>query len=385
MSLQTLTNIFPAPLPDETLCSVLVRTGRMNGFADFRDMASRYFGHGAHSSFIDAEIDLSMLSNQSNFASFDAKEVLERHTWCGVQVRLGELDRQRFEAMASGRVRPTLGSLTFSDSAVLGFCPSCREHDLRQYGMSYWHRLHQLPIVFFCPHHGDKVVRVRIKRCQLHKAFPVPGDFESDLNSSEPMFSMNENFWRGVAVMTAKTLQTKELPDADMMHSVMAEELRRRGFLPPLTGVRLTALTEQLAHQAFENSLGRYSTESLIFLRRITRSFDGLAAGMILGRIVLLYWLFGGWKAVQERCRWLSVFGSEIELSTRKHATTRSKLEALYRRACSTYIREHPECTRLDFLRAEYRSFRWLLQNDKTWLDRQLPIPHRAGKQLVLF
>jgi len=258
----------------------------MNGFADFRDMASWHFGYGAISSFIDAEIDLSMLANQYSFAACDAEELLEHLTWCGVQVRLGELDRPRFEAMASGDVRPTLGSLTFSDSAELRFCPSCREHDLRQFGMSYWHRLHQLPIVFFCPHHGDRVARMRIKRCILHKSSPVPGDFELASNSSEPMFGLNEYFWRGVAVMTAEALQYEELPDTDMMLSVMAEELRRRKIVPPLSEIRLTALTDQLAEQAFENPFGRHSTETVTFLKRIARSFDGPVAGMILGRIV---------------------------------------------------------------------------------------------------
>lgn len=357
----------------------------MNGFADFRDMASWHFGDGAISSFIDAEIDLSMLANQYRFAACDAEELLEDLTWCGVQVRLGELDRQRFEAMASGDVRPTLGSLTFSDSAVLGFCPSCREHDLRQYGMSYWHRLHQLPIVFLCPHHGDRVARMRIKRCILHKSFPLPSDFELDSKSFEPIFCLNEFFWRGVALMTAEAFQDEGLPDTNTMLSVMSDELRRRKFVPPLSGVRLTALIEQLAEQALENPLGTYSRETVSFLKRIALSFDAPGAENILGRIVLLYWLFGGWRAVQERCRWLSVFGSETELSQRKLATSCSKLEEQYRRACTAYIRRHPECTRLDFLRAEYRSFRWLLQNDKTWLDRQLPIPHRTGKQLVLF
>lgn len=377
--------IFPAPLPDEIFPSLLARMGRMNGFADFRDMAPLSFGDGPVSSFIDAEIDLSRFCRQTNFASRGAEELLENLTWCGVQVRLGEMGRQRFEAMARGDVRPTLGSFTLSDSALLGCCPTCREHDLQHYGMTYWHRLHQLPIVFFCPVHGDRVVRMRIKRFTLHKEFPVPGDFESDLNSPELMFGINENFWRGVAVMAAEALQGGELPDAEMMLSVMTDELRRKKFVPPLSGVRLTALTEQLAAQALEHPLGTHSPETVIFLKRIARSFDEPAAGVILGRIVLLYWLFGEWKAVQERCRWLSVFGSESNLSTRKTATTHSKLEAQYRRACIVYIREHAECTRLDFLRAEYRSFRWLLHNDKTWLDRQLPIPHRGGKQLVLF
>lgn len=377
--------IFPKPLPDEIFLSLLARLGRINGLADYRELASLYFGDGRYASFIDARIDLPAFCHRTSFGFDTATEVLHRLTWLGTQTRLGELDEMTFNGLANGGLSPSLSSLTFSDSAVLSYCPSCRRKDLECFGMSYWHRVHQLPIVFFCPHHGDRVVRMRIKRYTLHAEFPVPGDFESDRSNSEPMFGMNENFWRGVAVMATGALQGNELLDADLMFSVMADELRRKKFVPPLSRVRLTALTEQLAAQAFENPFGKYSPETVTFLKRIARSFDEPATGMILGRIVLLYWLFGGWKAVQERCCWLSVFGCESEFPTRKAVTTRSKLEMQYRGACTAYIREHPECTRLDFLKDEYRSFRWLLHNDKIWLDRLLPIPQRGGKQLSLF
>ena len=377
--------IFPMPLPDEILGSLLARMARMNGFADFRDMSTSSIGHGPVSSFIDAEINLSRDFRYANFAFRGADEVLERMTWCRVLVSLGELGRERFEAMVRGDVLPTLGALTFSDSAVLGFCPTCRERDLGQYGMSYWHRLHQLPIVFFCPYHGDRVVKMRIKRFTLHKEFPVPSDFELDLNNSEIMSGLNENFWRGVAAMVAEALQGGELPDTEIMFSTLADELRRKKFVLPLSGVRLTALAEQIAAQAFENQFSTNWSAAVAFLKRIARSFDEPEAGMILGRIVLLYWLIGGWEAVRLRCLWRRVFGSESNSPMRKAASTRSKFEVQYRRVCTAYLRKYPECTRLDFLKAEYRSFRWLLHNDRVWLDRQLPIPHRGGKQLVLF
>lgn len=377
--------ILPQPLPDEIFTSLLVRLGRINGLADYRELASLYFGDGRYASFIDAEIDLPAFCRRTGFWFDSATEVLHRLTWLGTQTRLGELDEMTFNRLAGGRLWPSLSSLTFSNSAVLNYCPSCRRSDLERFGMSYWHRLHQLPIVFFCPHHGDRVVRIRVERYTLHEGIPVPGDFEADRSNTDPTFGMNENFWQGVAVMTAEALQGDVLPDTEMTFSVLAEELRRKRFVPPLSGVRLAAFTEELAAQAFEKSFGTRSPETVTFLKRIARSFDEPAVGMVLGRIVLLYWLFGGWKAVQERCHWLSVFGSEAGVPKRKAATTRAKLAAEHRRTCAAYMGEHPECTRLDFLKAEYRSFRWLLHNDKTWLDRQLPIPYRGGKQLVLF
>lgn len=375
--------VLPAPLNDEIFCSLLARMGRMNGYADLRDMMLILCGGRPCSSFVDTEIDLAKFSRQTDFAYPEAADLLEHLTWYGIQLKLGEIPRHRIDGLVTGDVRLAIGLSVFADSAVLGYCPSCRSNDSQQWGMTYWHRLHQLPIVFFCPIHGDRVVRVRIKRLTLHNEFPLPGDFESERNNSEPMYGLNENFWRGVAVMAAEAIQGDRLPDAEVIFSVLSDELRREKFVPPLSRVRLTALVEQLAEQAFENP--SQGPESVTFLKRIAHSFDEPATGMVLGRIVLLYWLFGGWKSVQERCNWLSVFGSESGVTVVKPATVLSKLEAQYRCVCTTYIREHPGCTRLDFLKAEYRSFRWLLHNDKIWLERKLPIPSRRGKQLVLF
>lgn len=377
--------IFITPLPDEIFSSLWARLGRINGLSDFREIASQYFGNGLYASFIDAKIDIPCVCRRTCFKFDSATELLHRLTWLGTQTRLGELDKMTFNELAAGGVTPSLSSLTFADSAVLSYCPSCRMRDLERFGMSYWHRIHQLPVVFFCPVHGDRVVRVRIKRYTLHAAFPVPSDFASDDSNCEPLFALNESFWRGVADMAAEAFERDELPATELMFQVLADELHRNRFGHPLSGVRLSAFVEMLADRALEKHCGTHSPETVTFLKRIARSFDEPSAGMVFGRVVLLYWFFGGWKAVQERCRWLSVFGYESPLPKRKGGTETSKLAAQYRRLCTGYISEHPACTRLDFLRAEYRCFRWLLHNDKMWLDRKLPIPARGGKQLVLF
>ena len=377
--------ILPAHLPDETIASLLSRMGRLNGYSDLRDLTETFCGDGPISSFIDAEIDLLRFSRQTNFVYPGPVELLKHLTWNTAQVKLGEIAGQRIDGLANDDFRITVGSTIFPNSAELGYCPSCRDNELRLYGMTYWHRLHQIPIIFFCPTHGDRIVKIRVKRFTLHKNFPGPGDFELNRIEHELGFDLNENFWLGVAVMAAALFRGDEVHDAEMTYPVLADELRRKKYALPISGVRLSAITKDLAEQAFQNSIETHAPEAMTFLRRIAQSFDKPEQGMLLGRVVLLYWLFGGWEAFQARCHWLSVFGSESGVATKTATTTRSKLEAQYRRVCTAYIKEHPECTRLEFLKAEYRSFRWLLHNDKIWLDRQLPIPNRGGKQLELF
>ncbi len=40
-----------------------------------------------------------------------------------------------------------------AETRRIRYCPKCLEQDHSTYGEPYWHRIHQLPSVFFCPDH----------------------------------------------------------------------------------------------------------------------------------------------------------------------------------------------------------------------------------------
>lgn len=48
-------------------------------------------------------------------------------------------------------------------AVVLRTCGSCIESDLRDYGVTYWRRSHQLPGVLVCPLHGDPLIRTDVR------------------------------------------------------------------------------------------------------------------------------------------------------------------------------------------------------------------------------
>jgi len=51
-------------------------------------------------------------------------------------------------------VHGRLGILAIPRPNQLRFCPLCAQEDKKQFGESYWHRLHQLPGVEVCPTHA---------------------------------------------------------------------------------------------------------------------------------------------------------------------------------------------------------------------------------------
>jgi hypothetical protein len=129
-------------------------------------------------------------------------------------------------------------------------------------------------------------------------------------------------------------------------------------------------------------------SERALFLNGIVRSLLEPDKGIAFGRSILLQWAFGGWAAIEEKGKWATVFGVSQKMPTRKTdrlLLTNADLRQHHRKICVDYLEEHPGCSRLGFTRAEYRTFRWLLYNDRTWLDRRLPIPLKGMRQLRLF
>lgn len=379
--------IFPIQLPDETLCSLLARLCRLNGIADFRDFAARYFGNPPYASFIDAHIDFPELCRRTDHAYGDPRAILEQLTWLGAQIRLGEVDASILVKIDDGTLMPSLSELTFHDSAVLSYCPTCRLRDISEFGISYWHRIHQLPVVCFCPQHGDPIVGVGIKRVRLHQAFPLPGDFELHQHGVQQTGMEVAAFWRGVASIVSEVFAAQILFEAETIDAALWDELRARKLVTSGGVLRKAEAIDLLLAHLFEIGNAEPASEMVIFSKRIVRSLTDQNRGLVLGRTILLNWLFGNWKAFEEKCNWIRVLGSCSKSSAcnTNVSITRSELRMHHRKMCLDYMHDHPGCSRFEFTRAEYRSFRWLLHNDRAWLDKQLLVSPRGKRQLCLF
>lgn len=64
----------------------------------------------------------------------------------------------------------------------LRFCPSCLAEDKSSYGEVYWHRLHQVPGVIVCPHHGHFLLDSSVPIHGLNKHEFIPASEENCQN-----------------------------------------------------------------------------------------------------------------------------------------------------------------------------------------------------------
>lgn len=386
-------------LPDETLASLLARLARFNGYIDYCDLLDNLNPGRRTKSFIDGGLSLPLFSEATGNAYGTANEVIRRMTSLYAQALLGEFDFARVQTIETGKLILSIGDLTFLGKPVLRYCHSCAGDDIRRYGFSYWHRLHQLPVVLSCQKHNEPLRQFSCLRPRLHQYFPLPSDalVEGDASPSSLCDGLVA-FQAEIAAMAGLLFAESALQfDPLRIRDVLLEQLRARGLL---SAKRKLALLEFQA--AFEQFLSQKQTacERGIFdvaeySKQLLRGVIDLGQPLPFLRLILVHWLFGRWAAFKARYDWNSAFEVPFEsiecLSFRGGIGPKCEtpddlaIRSGNRQVCMDYIVKCPSPSRLEFLKTHYRSFRWLLHRDRDWLDAQLPLLPKQGLQLELF
>lgn len=378
-------DILLSPYPDEMLSSVMARMCRANGVKDFRWLWTKFSEEGACSaSFIDTKFNLPSICIRAAPFLGGVEQLLENCTWVAAEARLGEHGARLLRDIVAGFHLVTLSELTFAGRTLLKLCPRCIEEDVKKRGTAYWHRTHQLPLVVTCLKHGNALCPIVLRRSKLHSAFPLPLDLcltcdnDAVLIFEVPGWGLEATFDEIFADRNCSF-------DPSVVYFAIWEELGMRNMLTAGGMLRKAELIQALSVQLrYCRSQPGVELEKLA--NHILQSLINPQRGLVLGRVVLIHWLFGNWQSFKERCRWLSCLGLPVAASQSKHCQDydMETMRQRHRAICMEHIHMCPSISRLEFTKTEYRSFRWLLHNDRAWLDTQLPIPKNNGVQLEL-
>jgi len=175
--------------------------------------------------------------------------------------------------------------------------------------------------------------------------------------------------------------------DVEIFEVALLSELRARKLMTPAGAIRMEEIIAFFSDSFTGFGTSAQDKEGSKIVEQAVWSLINPASGIVFGRIVLCYGLFGNWQAFEKKCQWAQVFSVNRTppMSAKKDISTVQELASFHRKVCIDYRYEHPGCTRFEFTKAKYRSFRWLLHNDRRWLDKQLPIPAVTMQQIELF
>lgn len=157
-------SFFPTPYPDELLYSVIARYHMRNGSPTLRATCNELYGRRMKIP-VNFPTDIDTLASRiPEESEITVANFIERNTVFPYFSPF--LTKTRSKAfltyMRQGKTNSQntyfalgIGKLRYPTSIFLRFCKGCWSEDVKKYGEPYWHRLHQIPGVFMCHHHGE--------------------------------------------------------------------------------------------------------------------------------------------------------------------------------------------------------------------------------------
>lgn len=161
---------FPEPYPDELLYSVFARFSFMSHFSDMKDVHGQLFGLRNLRAVVDLPTHIdSLLNNLPDGHKYCADYFIKNHTLLPYYAPF--LQPERVQALMElmrgdgGRSVHLLSGVSpynVPRPQHLKYCAICIKEDEKKYGISYWHRSHQLSGVLVCPAHELLLTESRI-------------------------------------------------------------------------------------------------------------------------------------------------------------------------------------------------------------------------------
>ena len=382
--------ILPDRWPDESIYSLLAKIVRINGLAHLRG-AGLLVGEDCPSSVIGCPVDLRYFSEITNGVYGSPWDILCNTTPLLAKAHLGELSDSLFPLIESGAVRLELGLLTFGVKKAFRwrFCKECAERDRKAYGISYWHRSHLLPYSQHCAEHHLLLSRVDLRRPGLLDRLLLPADCMGQIAPARSDDQANE------LVLDLSKLASEALKDSStpfLQETILATykaELSRAGVLNSETGKCISDFSNE-----FCQTFGIEAWPALWRTKFLANDPQQLLSGIVdsleakpFSKLLLVNFLFGSWTMFKEQCSWQDLFSpypADLVRPEIRLFTTDAVLRK-HRQACLEYKASRTSPTRYEFMRESYRAFRWLLHNDREWLDEELPLARSALRQRSLF
>lgn len=161
-------HFFPAACPDETLHSLLSRYVRLSGLGSWAAVFDAATGDGSFARDLPLPCHLGeLLRALPTGVNLDQYTIISRHTLLPyyqpflTERQLIGAQTQMLNQGGNGlKLRLGLIASRLESTSRTRFCPTCVSKDLKHYGTAYWHRVHQLPGVWICPHDQSPLLAV---------------------------------------------------------------------------------------------------------------------------------------------------------------------------------------------------------------------------------
>lgn len=335
-------------LPDETLFSLVSRLHRFWGFSLAGQTCEVLFGHHQQGSQHDLPSRLGAFVSRVNQRYGTAADLANLHTLLAYYrpfVGAGLVD-EAVHAMATESVahlKLRLGMLTsrFRANHPLKACPCCIGEDIKSYGWSYWHLVHQYPGVWVCLKHGCWLRMSSLKATGVGRfqwVLPNLADFHEPFQSEVSAFAEPLTAPTGLAQLIVAVSACKDpwVYTSDLLLQVYRLRLRELGWMTLSGRVRWPVVTESYCRYVQPLLVCPDVPRSMQMADKVVvqlgRMLRGARGGTHpLRHFLIIHFLYGAFEKFDAAVRRLAspaLSAAEIHLSNESCGSSITELES---------------------------------------------------------
>lgn len=386
--------LLPEAFPDETLYSVVSRFTWLNGLRD-HEACEYLLGIQDRPLVSDALVDLAHFCGATDNAYGEPGAVLNNLTlWPffrnlathpSIETPISEQAHPYDACSASGL---GLAALSNAQPHVWRLCPTCVARDIEMFGVTYWHRSHQLPGVAICLLHDEPLRDIRLPHRARQKCFLDPETMQASLaeNAARPDLAPADAAME-IARFAQSALNSRnaEITPA-ILRGVIVDALATMGLATKAGVIHPKGFAARfVAHHA------KFSALERLALKALAQLASGLSAHPMMFpptlSLLIANWLHGSWERFHAHCAWRATIDAPAPCLRREALQQPpGQNRRDHRLTCLAFMASAPGASRTEFWHAHPKACRWLTQYDSDWLESRLPrLKKHAPRQLELF
>lgn len=199
---------FPKAFPDEILYSVIARYAWSSINQSPKNLSRQLFAYASTKATIDLPSHLNDLFENVPFHSVSSvDDIIKNYTlypfykpFLVEKKRAAVLESMKGNYGASIHTRVGINASKIIRLRYPKFCPTCFLEDLKNYGQSYWHRVHQIPDILVCPDHNVYIEEYVPNLAEINRSHYIPAPLEFNTlwkvreNSSELLLKLSREY-----------------------------------------------------------------------------------------------------------------------------------------------------------------------------------------------
>jgi hypothetical protein len=278
---------FPIQLPDEALFSRLIRHFTMSGMQE-KNYLEWVLGNKKASvhPYLTAYIrKIAKISGDNEISIYKDQTLgplfsyfLPKHSQTILSALLSSNGNKVIRACQ-------LVSFKESETLSLKYCPVCAKEDMNHHGVSYWHRIHQVPGIEACPFHKVWLVHQNLPERPHIKLGLLP----SISRESKPCTELSFKFSKFTDSFLKRITNTSET----FIYSELLTKIRNSGYMQGNRRFKRSELTSDLFK--FINELKYCSPRLLPYSEKDYRYLSYLLSGQVsqhpFKHLIVSFWL----------------------------------------------------------------------------------------------